>query len=118
MITIFYLWYIVVYGGLLYLLLQDPTIYAFANQHSSLFYALTMFSALVISVGPALVFVRTRPEEPKEDYTPGPSHGKYFTPGKNDWKCQDFKTWLRMNRQVDERDDWARLEEERMNESA
>ena len=78
MIALFFLWYLVVYGGLLWLLLQDPTIYAFANQHSNLFYALVMFAALVISVGPALVFVRTRPE-PKEEAAPTPTESKIRT---------------------------------------
>jgi hypothetical protein len=53
--------------------------------------------------------------EPVEDYTPGPTHGKYFQPGKDDWKCQSFKDWLRLHRESDDRDEWARREEERRN---
>jgi len=86
MTAIFFLWYLAVYIGLLYLSLQDPTIYAFANQHSGLFYALTMFAALVISTGPALVFVRTRPE-PKEEAQPARAESKIRT----DYKAKTGK---------------------------
>jgi hypothetical protein len=100
MIAIFFFWYLVVYGGLMWLLLQDPTTYTFANQHSSLFYALTMFAALVISVGPALVFVRTRPEpkeEAQEEAEPADwqKAGQIYQErtGKDPTTCQMFVDW-------------------------